>query len=67
MSDEKLMNIDETAKFLGVSVISVWRKLETRKTKKEIDCYRVGRRVLLSMENHILPYLKRCEKKAEVN
>ena len=67
MNEEKLLNVSETAKFLGVSVITVWRKLGTRTTVKEIDCYRVGRRVLISKEKHLLPYLERCEVKAEVN
>ena len=66
MSEEKLLNIKEVAKYLGVSVITVWRKLGTKTTVKEIDCYRVGRRVLFSKEKHLLPYLERCEEKAEV-
>lgn len=64
MSEEKLMNVSEAAKFLGVSVITVWRKLGRGKgNKKEMDCYKVGTRVLLSKENHLLPYLKRNEEK----
>lgn len=68
MSEEKLMNVKEAAHRLGVSVITLWRKLGRGKgNKKEIDCYRVGTRVLLSEEKHLLPYLKRNEEKAEVN
>lgn len=67
MNEEKLMNVSEAANFLGVSVITVWRKLGRGKgNTKEIDCYKVGRRVLFSKEKHLLPYLERYEEKAEV-
>lgn len=64
--NEDLLNVDEAAKFLGVSTITIWRKLGTKTTKQEIGFYRVGRRVLLSKKKHLLPYLESCEQKAEV-
>jgi excisionase family DNA binding protein len=66
INEEKLLNINEAAKYLGVSVITLWRKLGRGKgNTKVIDCYRVGRRVLFSKEKHLLPYLARWEEKAE--
>ena len=64
MSEDKLMNVAEAAQFLNVAPITIWRKLGRGKgNKKEMDCYKVGRRVLFSKENHLLPYLKRNEEK----
>lgn len=55
---EDLKNVKQAAQFLGVSVATIWRKID------EIGHYKIGHRVLLSTEKHLLPYLSRCEKKS---
>lgn len=59
--NETLMSVPEAAKFLGVSAISVWRKLGLQGTQRELSCYRFGHRVLLSKERHLIPYLRENE------
>jgi hypothetical protein len=59
--DETLMSVPEAAKFLGVSPITVWRKLGLKGSKREMSCYRFGYRVLLSKERHLIPYLRAHE------
>ena len=54
---ETLMSVPEAAKFLGVSPITIWRKLGLKNTTRELSCYRFGHRVLLSKQRHLLPYL----------
>ena len=58
---ETLMSVPEAAKFLGVSAITVWRKLGLKGTTRELSCYRFGHRVLLSKERHLIPYLRQNE------
>ena len=55
--NETLMSVPEAARFLGVSPVTVWRKLGLKNTTRELSCYRFGHRVLLSKEKHLLPYL----------
>jgi len=57
IDDETLMSVPEAAKFLGGSPITGWRKLGLKGSKRELSCYRVGYRVLLSKERHLIPYL----------
>lgn len=54
-----LLSEAEAAKFLGISKMTVLRKRNTG----EIGYYRVGFRILYSKEKHLLPYLKKCEKR----
>ena len=63
--NETLLSVPEAAKFLGVSPVTVWRKLGLKGTKREISCYRFGHRVLLSKERHLLPYLRKNEQHAD--
>ena len=63
--NETLMSVPEAARFLGVSPVTVWRKLGLKNTAREISCYRVGHRVLLSKERHLIPYLRKHEQSAE--
>ena len=67
LEQARLMNVRETTKFLGVAPITVWRLLGTKNTAKEIDCYRVGRRVLISKDEHLMPYLKRTQSEVKTN
>jgi excisionase family DNA binding protein len=62
---ETLMSVPEAAKYLGVSPITVWRKLGVKDAARELSCYRFGHRVLLSKEKHLLPYLHSHEQAAE--
>lgn len=62
--NETLMSVPEAARFLGVSPVTVWRKLGLKNTTRELSCYRFGHRVLLSKEKHLLPYLRMHEQKA---
>ena len=59
--NETLMSVPEAAKFLGVSAITVWRKLGLKGTTRELSCYRFGHRVLLSKEHHLITYLRENE------
>lgn len=61
---ETLMSVPEAARFLGVSPVTIWRKLGLKNTQRELSCYRFGHRVLLSKEKHLLPYLRMHEQKA---
>jgi hypothetical protein len=63
IENETLMSVPEAARFLGVSPITVWRKLGLKNTVRELGCYRFGHRVLLSKEKHLLPYLHSHEQK----
>jgi len=63
--NETLMSVPEAARFLGVSPITVWRKLGLKNTTRELSCYRFGHRVLLSKEKHLLPYLHAHEQRSE--
>ena len=63
--NETLMSVPQAAKFLGVSPITVWRKLGSNNKTRELSCYRFGNRVLLSKEKHLLPYLHANEQTAE--
>jgi len=63
--NETLMSVPEAARFLGVSPITVWRKLGLKNTSRELSCYRFGHRVLLSKEKHLLPYLHAHEQRSE--
>ena len=62
--NETLMSVPEAARFLGVSPVTVWRKLGLKNTARELSCYRFGHRVLLCKEKHLLPYLRMHEQKA---
>ena len=63
--NETLMSVPQAARFLGVSPITVWRKLGLKNTTRELSCYRFGHRVLLSKEKHLLPYLHAHEQRSE--
>jgi hypothetical protein len=63
--NETLLSVPEAAKFLGVSPVTVWRKLGLKGTKREISCYRFGHRVLLSKERHLIPFLRQNEQRAD--
>ena len=62
---ETLLSVPEAAKFLGVSAITVWRKLGLKGTKRELSCYRFGHRVLWSKERHLIPFLRQNEQHAD--
>lgn len=64
--NETLMSVPEAAKFLGVSPITIWRKLGLKNSVRELSCYRFGHRVLLSKERHLLPYLHRNEQVSDI-
>ena len=59
--NEPLMNETQAAKFLGISRMTLLRK----RNSSEIKFFRVGFRVLYSKEKHLVPFLERCEQKAE--
>jgi excisionase family DNA binding protein len=63
--NETLMSVRQAAKYLGVSVVTVWRKLGLGGARRELSCYRFGHRVLLSKEKHLLPYLHAHEQRSE--
>ena len=54
-SEETLLNKQEAADFLGVSLATLWR------LGAEINCYRIGRRVFFSKEKHLLPYREKTQ------
>ncbi len=54
---QNLMNEKEAATFLGISRITLLRKRQ----KGEITFFRIGLRVLYSKEQHLIPFLKKCE------
>ncbi|MGI8466999.1 MAG: recombinase family protein [Pyrinomonadaceae bacterium] len=56
--NEPMMNEIESAKFLGISRMTLLRK----RNEGEIGFYRVGFRVLYSREKHLIPFLNNCEK-----
>lgn len=58
--NEPLLNETEAAKFLGVSRMTLLRKRKAG----EIKCFRVGFRVLYSKEQHLAPFLAKCESDA---
>ncbi len=60
-TDDQLLNVKDAARFLGISTITLWRNLK----RDAIGCYRIGNRVLLSKQKHLLPFLRRCEHKAK--
>ena len=51
----------QAADFLNVSVITVDRNVKNKK----LGCYRVGTRVLFDVNEHLQPFLKRCEQQAK--
>lgn len=63
--NETLLSVPEAAKFLGVSPVTVWRKLGLKNAPRELSCYRFGHRVLLSKERHLIPYLRMNEQPAD--
>jgi len=56
MTGEKLLNVNEAAKLIGVSISFVYKKI----SNKELPHYKIGARVLLSMDQ-ILWFLKENE------
>lgn len=61
--NETLLSVPAAAKYLGVSVATLWRRLDTRTKQISIGYYRIGNRVLLSKEKHLDVYLAACEVK----
>ncbi len=59
-----LLSVKEAAKFLGISQVTLRRIIKGQK----IGFFRVGYRILFSKEQHLFPYLDKCEiqPKAEV-
>lgn len=57
-SEETLLSETESAKFLKVSRMTVIRKRKAG----DLPHYRIGFRVLYSLEKHLLPFLKKCER-----
>jgi excisionase family DNA binding protein len=55
----QLFSVKDAARFLGISTVTMWRNLK----RGTIGCYRIGSRVLLSKEEHLLPFLRQCEQK----
>ena len=56
---EKLMNSKEAAVYCRTSEVSLWRM----RKNSEIGFFRVGNRVLYSMEKHLIPFLESRERK----
>ena len=54
---EPLLSESEAARFLGISKMTVLRK----RNAGELGFFRVGFRILYSKENHLIPYLRKCE------
>ena len=59
--DEKLLTIKEAVKFLCISIPT----LNRIKERKEIGFYQIGRRIVFSKENHLIPYLQKSEQKPQ--
>ena len=61
---EKLLSVKEASGFLGISSVTLHRILK----RQEIGFFRVGGRILFSQEQHLFPFLQKCENqpKAEV-
>lgn len=57
--DEPLLSETEAARFLGISKMTLNRK----RNAGTIGFFRVGHRVLYSRSNHLIPFLKTCEKR----
>lgn len=57
-SKETLLNETESASFLKVSRMTIIRRRKTG----ELSHYRIGFRVLYSLEKHLLPFLEKCER-----
>lgn len=57
-TDERLLSVTEASNFLGVSKVTLRRILR----REEIGFFRVGARILFSKNDHLLKYLRRCEK-----
>ncbi len=58
MNDYKLLSEKEAADFLGISKSTLIRK----RTSGEVAFYQVGTRIRYSLDSHLLPYLKDCER-----
>lgn len=58
MKEKDKLSSREAARFLGVSVSTLTRLRNLEK----IDYYRIGLRVIYSIENHLKPFLKDCER-----
>ena len=56
---KKLMNSKEAAVYCRTSEVSMWRM----RKNSEIGFFRVGNRVLYSMEQHLIPFLESRERK----
>ncbi len=56
-----LLREGRAAQFIGVSQMTLIRK----RRNGEVSFYQIGSRCLYSKENHLLPYLETCEKKAK--
>ena len=52
-----LLSVKEAAEFLGISQVTLHRILK----RQEIGFFRVGYRILFSKEQHLLPFLEKCE------
>lgn len=55
---DNLLSVKEASKFLGISQVTLHRILKRR----EIGFFRVGYRILFSKEQHLFPFLQKCEK-----
>ncbi len=57
-----LMNTKETAAYLGVSPLTVYRL----RKENELGFYRVGSRILFSLKDHIRPHLETTEQRSRM-
>jgi excisionase family DNA binding protein len=57
MTFNRLLRENEAAHYLGISLSTIKRKRYNR----EIEHYQVGSRIRYSVEEHLAPFLKRCE------
>ncbi|HEX8396058.1 MAG TPA: helix-turn-helix domain-containing protein [Pyrinomonadaceae bacterium] len=56
-SQETILSESEAAKYLKISRMTLFRIRE----RKEISFYRIGSRILYSIEKHLQPFLAKCE------
>ncbi len=59
-SPKKLMNTKEAAEYCGVSDLTLYRS----RKNCEIGFFRIGNRVLFSVEKHLIPFLESRERKS---
>jgi excisionase family DNA binding protein len=60
-ASDTLLSVREAAEYIGVSTATIWRKLGTKQGPRELGCYKIGARILISLERHIQPFLRRNE------